>query len=242
MQLSDFVKWTAWEFLNPLLLKIRKNKIFKFEDSYRGLNLGCGLDNPPHWLGIDGGISVVVKHLPSFLIRLIYRFQNTAQNVDVNTFIDKIKSADIIHFDLKYGLPFADATVPNIYTSHFLEHLTRENCVSTLRECQRIMKPGGLLRVCVPSLHEEVEKIRKALDRYDTGDIVPIERYVTQSKSGYLSVYSNHRWMYNFDEMKKVLTEAGFVNVTEMDYKKGQLPDVEILDRRGGLHVEAMKP
>ena len=242
MLFKDLLKLTAWEILNPFLLKLKRNRIYKFKAGYTGINLGCGLDNPSNWIGIDGGVSVVVKNMPRPIIKLMYRLQNTSKNVDVNTFITKLKSTEIIHFDFKYGIPFANATVPNIYSSHFFEHLSREHCKFILEHCFRVMKNGGIIRICVPSLDEEVGKIRKALLSYDNGDILPIEKYVTNLSSGYLSAYSNHRWMYNFVEMKKMLMAAGFTQIEERSFRKGRLPDVEILDTRGGLHVEGIKP
>ncbi|MBL7996227.1 methyltransferase domain-containing protein [bacterium] len=236
------MKLAAWEFLNPFLLRLKKNKVYEFKAGYNGINLGCGLDNPSNWIGIDGGVSVVVKNLPGPIIKLLYKFQNTSKNVDVYTFIAKLKSTEIIHFDFKYGIPYDDATIPNIYSSHFFEHLSRERCKFILENCFRVMKKGGVIRICVPSLDEEVEKIRKALHCYDNSDILPIEKYVTNSSSGYLSEYSNHRWMYNFDELKKILAAAGFAQIEERSFREGRLPDVEILDTRGGLHVEGIKP
>lgn len=241
MKFKDLLKLAAWELLNPLLLKMKKNKIYRFKESYSGINLGCGLDNPSKWIGVDGGISVVISRLPSPLIKFFYGFQNTSKNIDVDVFIKKIKSADIIHHDFRYGIPFQDESVPNIYSSHFFEHLTKEHCREILKDCFRVMKKNGIIRICVPSLEEEVKKIRIALEAYDRGNVIPIEKYVTQSASGYLSEYSNHRWMYNFEELKTVLSEAGFVNIVQKSFGVGQLPDVEILETRSGLHVEASK-
>jgi hypothetical protein len=47
--------------------------------------------------------------------------------------------------------------------------------------------------------------------------------------------------MYNFIELKKSLKTVGFKNIREFQFKKGNIPDVELLDTREGIFVEAVK-
>lgn len=69
------------------------------------------------------------------------------------TNIDHIApSTDIIAHDIISGLPFADNTFDAVYHSHVLEHLPPEAAKSLLRECHRVLKPNGILRVLVPDL------------------------------------------------------------------------------------------
>ena len=54
--------------------------------------------------------------------------------------------------DIRRRLPFDDRSVDAVYHSHVLEHLSREQARSLTRECQRVLKPGGVLRAVVPDL------------------------------------------------------------------------------------------
>jgi predicted SAM-dependent methyltransferase len=45
---------------------------------------------------------------------------------------------------------FADESFDFIYSEHFLEHLFFDEAVALLQECDRLLKPGGVVRVCVP--------------------------------------------------------------------------------------------
>jgi len=47
-------------------------------------------------------------------------------------------------------LPFADESIDFIYSEHFFEHLFTDEAVSLLKECMRIMRPGAVIRTCVP--------------------------------------------------------------------------------------------
>jgi predicted SAM-dependent methyltransferase len=55
-------------------------------------------------------------------------------------------------WDVARPLPFADGAFDAVYHSHLLEHLPRTSATAFLRECRRVLKPGGILRVVVPDL------------------------------------------------------------------------------------------
>jgi SAM-dependent methyltransferase len=73
---------------------------------------------------------------------------------------------DIIVWDLRRGIPFADATFDVVYHSHLLEHLDRDVAPLFLRECLRVVKPGGILRVVVPDLEWLSRRYLERLESY----------------------------------------------------------------------------
>ncbi len=240
MRIKDLLQWMIWEVVNPALLK-RKRRRTPFDRRYAGLNIGCGLDNPPNWLGIDGGVYLFLKKIPRPLVRLIHRQTNSARNYSAETILQKVHRSDVLHHELTAGLPFTDDSVPAIFSSHFFEHLERKEAEALAKECRRVLAPGGLVRICVPSLEGSVEVMREALADYDRGGIEKIQKFVTGDTTGFNNKYSNHRWMYNFAEMRRLLSEAGFRDITEHSFGVGEIADVEKLDTRGGLFVEARK-
>lgn len=68
--------------------------------------------------------------------------------------IDLIKSPDIINHDIKKALPFPDNEIEVIYHSHMLEHLNKQDAEKFIKECFRILKPGGIMRIVIPDLEE----------------------------------------------------------------------------------------
>ena len=69
--------------------------------------------------------------------------------------LDLDRAADI-RLDVRDGLPFADGTVDGVYSEHFVEHLTQAELVNFLRECRRVLRPGGTVRMATPDLAELV--------------------------------------------------------------------------------------
>jgi hypothetical protein len=65
--LKSFIRLLAWEALNPILLRHRRDRIYSWNPAWHGLNLGCGLDLLPDWVGIDGGVSVLFRRFPSLV-------------------------------------------------------------------------------------------------------------------------------------------------------------------------------
>src|SRR5258706_15895978 len=57
-----------------------------------------------------------------------------------------------IQLDATQPFPFEDNSCQFIYSEHFLEHLTVEQGLHFLRECHRLLIPGGALRIAMPSL------------------------------------------------------------------------------------------
>ena len=57
----------------------------------------------------------------------------------------------LVH-NLREPLPFGDQSFAAVYHSHVLEHLPRERALPFIRECYRVLRAGGFLRVAVPDL------------------------------------------------------------------------------------------
>lgn len=61
--------------------------------------------------------------------------------------------ADFPHIDIRHGvdvLPMGDGIADAIYACHVLEHFARKETPGVLAEWFRVLRPGGVLRVCVP--------------------------------------------------------------------------------------------
>ena len=74
-------------------------------------------------------------------------------------------------------LPLADATADLVYSSHFLEHIPRDQVAPFLQECWRILKPGGVLRLVVPDLKNLCRTYLQHRDggEHDQADFVVLE-------------------------------------------------------------------
>jgi predicted SAM-dependent methyltransferase len=79
--------------------------------------------------------------------------------------------------DLRAPLPFKQGEFAAVYHSHVLEHLPHSQALPFLRECHRVLAPGGILRVVVPDLETIVRLYLKYLEGGLAGDPQAAQRY-----------------------------------------------------------------
>jgi SAM-dependent methyltransferase len=81
--------------------------------------------------------------------------------IDIKDGIDAIK------------LPYENGVADEVYASHVLEHFPYEKTHEVLREWSRVLKPGGIMRICVPDMEKIVgswaDATKKNLSRYLLG-------------------------------------------------------------------------
>ncbi|PJZ70267.1 hypothetical protein CH373_12375 [Leptospira perolatii] len=81
------------------------------------------------------------------------------------TNVDFVKTGEgVIKADLRRGIPFASASIDVVYHSHVLEHFEKSDAILFLKECYRVLKPGGILRIVVPDLERTVREYLRILD------------------------------------------------------------------------------
>lgn len=80
--------------------------------------------------------------------------------------IDAVSSSPhVLAYDLNKGIPFPDATFDVVYQSHLLEHFKKENALDFLKECYRVLKTSGVIRLAVPDLEQIVRGYLNELDK-----------------------------------------------------------------------------
>ncbi len=63
------------------------------------------------------------------------------------------RSRGVVFLDATKRYPFDDATFDYVFSEHMIEHVTFADGERMLRECYRVLKIGGKLRICTPNLH-----------------------------------------------------------------------------------------
>lgn len=72
-------------------------------------------------------------------------------------------------YNLRNGIPYADSSFDVVYHSHLLEHFSKQSAPAFLRECYRVLKPGGTIRIAVPDLERIARAYLEALDNASQG-------------------------------------------------------------------------
>jgi predicted SAM-dependent methyltransferase len=143
-------------------------------------------------------------------------------------------------WDITDPLPFQDGAVDVIFHEHLLEHLSLAKGLSLMRECHRLLKEGGVLRVAVPNC-------RNYLTAYASGDTLLDDlkpgRPTPLLAASEVFLRHGHRSAYDLETLTLLCKAGGFSAVRESSYGSGQIrpsPDSEHR-RRESLYVESVK-
>jgi SAM-dependent methyltransferase len=171
------------------------------------------------------------------------------------TIVDLRKSADVVTDIANDPLPFEDASVGVVFTSHTLEHIRRDRLGFVLSEFHRVLRPGGLLRVAVPDIDLAVRayvegdstffaasEIGQADETAPLGGMLASWFYSTRPSE---AAGFGHVHAFDFDYLAWWLERARFGPVWRSAYRSSVLPELrgDAFDRhpRDSLYVEALK-
>lgn len=214
------------------ILKSRQIKVGKGPVN---INLGCGMECREGWYNVDASPAALLgSRRFTFINKLLYKLSGTSANYTFEKFNDIVQKAGLYFYDLRRGIPFANNTADVIYHSHFLEHLTKEDAEMFLRECHRVLKKGGLMRITVPDLEFVLEMYKRGEGEKMLESYFFIPYYYN---------FSGHKYMYDFDILKRKLEKIGFSEIVKREYGMGDCPDANYLDvgTIESLYVECRK-
>ena len=179
------------------------------------LNLGCGPNTPSGWINVDYFIGA--RLIKNRFLRWVFR----------RTGIVKLDwSPEIYIHDLRRPLPWNSNSVDVVYSSHTLEHLSKDDGEHLLAECYRTLKPGGIIRIVVPDLKRFVEQYlggefssRDFIDSLGVGSIEPGDSWIKKLLAPY--VRFPHRCMYDPQSLLQTLQGLGFETEIRSPFDSG---------------------
>ena len=210
------------------------------------INLACGRRALPGWINIDISLNIPLSKIP-FIKWVLFKLRLIPEEA----YKMKWPKGTIWH-DVRKGLPFRDGTVEWIYSSHFLEHVKKEEAEKILRECYRVLKSGGRIRIVVPDLEVLAKKYIKGDVKFfglkntteSTADkFLEILNFFPKERWQRICAGQYHLWMYDFNSLSRMLKACGFKNIERKELGKSTMPDIKKLGEPSGydLCVEAQK-
>jgi len=156
-------------------------------------------------------------------------------------------------WDLRRGIPFGDGSMVGIFSEHCLEHFDPEDGIALLRECHRVLEPGGRIRIVVPDGELYLRRYVATMDAPDGRAAPPPFAERDQLAGAYTPMLSvnrifgrfGHRFIYDFPTLRHVLEVCGFTDVERTTFGRGADPRLLIdTERRApeSLYVEAVRP
>lgn len=205
-----------------------------FAKSPLRLNLGSGQMGPESWVNLDRSPSMLLRNLP--------RTKAALRRMGV---INEHQALDwgphIVRWDVTKGLPLEPGSVDAVYSSHFFEHIHLADAENVLRECFRVMRPGGVIRLALPDAQAYAEELLEAGED-ETGAAgrhyhARLGSHPEAAPRGLGKLLfklggSLHRWQPTRGLVRSMLSEAGFSEITDRKFKEGDLPDLDLIETR----------
>lgn len=116
--------------------------------------------------------------------------------------------------DVRQGLPFGTGVVDLLHMHHVLEHFTYADGLNLLRECRRVIRPDGGLRVAVPNASflcglygRDCGESLSLFDEMNAGCAAA----TTAAGKLQALLCEGHAAVYDWPTLERLLIEAGFV-------------------------------
>lgn len=158
--------------------------------------------------------------------------------------------------DVREKLKFDDNSVDFIFHEHLIEHLDEVDGYNFLKECYRILKPNGVMRISCPDISGIVSvymdwdnipdnewKKKHGGDKTKFINNVMInqtafykgKRFDANNKSYNVESGAEfHKYYYDKNDFRRKLTEIGFTNFTLVNKHESEHPELRKLERRVG--------
>jgi predicted SAM-dependent methyltransferase len=131
---------------------------------------------------------------------------------------------DTLRLDATKTFPIEDNQFDYIFSEHMIEHLEYIGGLSMLKECFRVLRKDGTIRVSTPDLpflidlyrndksQQQIEYIKWATDNFvpdtDYDDVFVINNFVRAW---------GHQFIYDEKTLRSSMEKAGFTNITKCD-------------------------
>ena len=130
--------------------------------------------------------------------------------------------------DIRKPLKLASESADFLFAEHVIEHVTPQEAWNFIVECRRVLKPGGILRLCFP----DIKKILNAkIDAFDR--LVRKSGWSDGTRQGSVAstlFQHGHLGAWTSDSMTAMMEASGY-EVTECRPEWSGHPDLQNIDR-----------
>jgi len=192
------------------------------------INIGCGLSGAHGWCNIDNSPTIPLSRLK--LGRLLFRTPAWPK--------------DVRRYDVKKGLPFADQSVSCIYSSHTFEHFSWAESLAIAKECFRVLRLGGVLRIVVPDLQLIAREYLRDSDPMASHRFVD-RLLLSHSIHDLFHRGAHHSQMFDESSLIALLRQAGFEQPAVSSFMQSRIADITLIEleqrKHESLYVESVR-
>ncbi len=131
------------------------------------------------------------------------------------------QSDRVVYLDATKPYPFDDDTFDYVHSEHLIEHLTWHEGLFMLRECHRVLRPGGTIRIATPDLEVLIGLYTNQSDPLNKKYI----KWITDASMYGIDTYKatfvinnafrnwGHQFLYDGELLEMALRSSGYTNI-----------------------------
>jgi len=209
------------------------------------LNLGCGPVQPDGWINVDGSNRAKLAGWLPWADRAL-QYLGILGPTEFGPHIRVL--------NLFKPLPWADGTVSAVYAGELWEHFELADSERLTRECYRVLRRGGILRVTVPDaaqlwgkyMHMYTEEMSKPRMERSAARLQELMGMffadIATSPRWMLSWGHCHKWFFDEIQLIELFDRVGFKSVQRMAFRESRIRNIEGVQVSEMLTVEGIKP
>jgi predicted SAM-dependent methyltransferase len=160
----------------------------------------------------------------------------------LNSDCDAIMPPGALYLDAARPFPLASGSFDFIFSEHMIEHVPLAGAVNMLRECHRILRPGGRIRIATPRLEfmlelltDPAEQHRSYADyHYEGLTEEPAVRTPARILNDYHRMWG-HQFVFDEATLRLLLERAGFVNLQVEEVNESSDPHFRAIENDGRM-------
>jgi predicted SAM-dependent methyltransferase len=149
----------------------------------------------------------------------------------------------VVQLDATKPFPLDDDTFDYVHCEHMIEHITWQEGLFMLRECRRVLKPGGIVRIATPDLEVIIGLYRSRKNRLNERYIKWITDMSLDGVDVYKAafvingVFSNwgHKFLYDGELLELAMRKAGFTNIRRLAVGESDDENLRGIESHGRL-------
>jgi len=166
---------------------------------------------------------------------------------------DLCPGKDVMMLDATASYPFESDSFDFVYSEHMIEHLPYDAALKMLKECHRVLKPGGVIRIVTPDLAKILNIYpqpkdslgERYLDWMSTTFTPGVsENQTTHVVNSFFRLWG-HQFLYDAGTLTTTLIKCGFTNIGKHELGTSHHIEMQKLENtkrypEGLLHYESI--
>ena len=154
-------------------------------------------------------------------------------NADINPLHE-----EIILMDATKPFPLPNDTFEFIFSEHMIEHIGFQEGLAMMKECYRVMKTGGVIRLSTPNIKFLIELYNEPKSETQKKYLDFSKRYFSDNRPILDTIIINnffrdwgHQFIHDFKTLEYILAQAGFKNVKQCEVYKSEYAVLQNLEK-----------